>query len=157
HEGVAGDWKGADFTVSPGDTVSSDEQSGGDVLLPDGVRLTLHPTTRLRVPDRNQLATAASAPAHERVTLEGGAIAVQVPPMSAGHTFSIATPDTVATVHGTSFTVEVDPPAESPSTSAPRTRVRVTSGVVSVANGDRETFLTAGMQWPSRESDSDKA
>ena len=58
------------------------------------------------------------------------------------------------TVHGTTFIVEVVPAASlaaRDAKTAPEaaTRVRVTTGIVSVASAGHETFLTAGMRWPS--------
>jgi hypothetical protein len=94
------------------------------------------------------------APAREEVRLASGTVDVHVPPMSAGHTFSIRTPDAEVTVHGTTFTVEVVPAdllaARDAKSAArePATRVRVTMGIVSVSSAGRETFLTAGMEWP---------
>jgi TolA-binding protein len=49
------------------------------------------------------------------------------------------------TVHGTAFAVDVVPAAQGTA----GTRVRVSSGVVSVAAGGHEVYLTAGMEWSS--------
>jgi hypothetical protein len=68
---------------------------------------------------------------------------VEVPKLDATRGFSVETPDALVVVHGTRFSVLVEP-----TTDGPRTRVQVTRGIVAVQKGGREVFLTAGQAWP---------
>jgi hypothetical protein len=54
----------------------------------------------------------------------------------------VETPDARVMVHGTRFSVVVEPTAD-----GPRTRVHVTHGIVSVHEGGREVFLRAGQSF----------
>jgi ferric-dicitrate binding protein FerR (iron transport regulator) len=125
-----------------GDDVMTDVGGRGELVLTDGVAITLEQQTRLRLPAASP---AGVSPADEQVGLDVGSIAVRVPPLAAGHTFSIKTPDAQVSVHGTAFTVDVVPGAAA----SPMTHVRVSSGVVSVQSGGHVTVLTAGMDWAS--------
>jgi hypothetical protein len=69
---------------------------------------------------------------------------VEVPKLDATRGFSVETPDARVTVHGTHFSVVVEPTVD-----GSRTRVQVAHGIVSVQQGGREVFLTAGQVWPS--------
>jgi ferric-dicitrate binding protein FerR (iron transport regulator) len=144
--------------LGSGDDVATEPGGRGEVVLADGVAITLESDTQVSLPDSATGATAGtggSANGREVVRLARGVVSVRVPPMSPGHTFSIATPDAEVTVHGTSFTVEVVRPAgagsaATSSTADPATKVRVTSGVVSVSSSrGGEAVLTAGMEWSS--------
>ncbi|HEY2511498.1 MAG TPA: FecR domain-containing protein [Polyangiaceae bacterium] len=139
----------AQSPLGAGDEVTTDPKGRAQVVLTDGVAMTLESNTRLRLPDAPIDGTLA---AREVVGLRSGAVSVHVPPMPPGHTFSVKTADAEITVHGTAFTVEVaTPDGASPSGegATPATRVRVSTGVVSVASGGHESFLTAGMEWSS--------
>lgn len=80
----------------------------------------------------------------EALFLARGGVHVEVPKLDAKRGFSVETPDARVTVHGTSFRVQVEPGAD-----GPHTRVQVTHGIVSVHQGGREVFLTAGQSWPT--------
>jgi hypothetical protein len=82
------------------------------------------------------------ARAQEALYLARGGVDVEVPKLDPTRGFSVETPDARVTVHGTHFSVVVEPTAD-----GPRTRVQVTHGIVSVQQGSREVFLTAGQSW----------
>jgi hypothetical protein len=84
--------------------------------------------------------------AEESVVLWSGKAIFQVPPGDRSRTFSVRTPDTVVTVHGTRFSVEAGPPVQ----------VHVFEGVVSVLHAERQIVLRVGDTWSSR-GDSDIA
>src|SRR5258708_2521324 len=131
--------------LGAGDEVATEPGGRGEVVLADGVDIVLESETRLTLPDSS---ADPAAKTHEAVGLASGTVAVRVPPMAAGHTFSVRTPDAEVTVHGTSFTVEVVPPPTT-GVGGAATRVRVTTGVVSVSAAGLDTVLTAGMEWSS--------
>jgi hypothetical protein len=136
------------LALGPGDEVTTEPTGRGEIVLTDGVAITVESRTHVRLPD--VAASSALAQATEQVGLDAGSVFVRVPPLPAGHTFTVRTPDTLVTVHGTAFAVDVTQPPQGPTA----TRVRVSSGVVSVApTGGREVFLTAGMEWSSPNSD----
>ena len=130
--------------LGAGDEVATEPGGRGEVVLVDGVDITLESETRVALPVAT---TDWAARRHEEVRLATGKVSVHVPPMTPGHTFSIRTPDAEVMVHGTMFVVEVGAPG-SP-TRPPPTHVSVTSGVVSVTSGGQEAVLTAGMEWAS--------
>jgi hypothetical protein len=150
HQGTAAPAVGADGRVAlgPGDEVTTDQNGRGEIVLSDGVAIALEARTHVRLPDVT--ASSALAQASEQVGLDAGSVFVRVPPLPHGHTFAVRTPDTTVTVHGTAFAVEVIPAAQG----IAGTRVRVSSGVVSVAAGGREVYLTAGMEWSSSSTES---
>jgi hypothetical protein len=138
------------LSLGPGDEVTTEPSGRGEIVLSDGVAITVESRTHVRLPD--VVASSAFAQTTEQVGLDTGSVFVRVPPLPSGHTFTVRTPDTLVTVHGTAFAVEVTPAATQ---SATATRVRVSSGIVSVAlNGGHEVFLTAGMEWSSPNGDS---
>jgi hypothetical protein len=145
HQGMAAPAVGADGRVGlgPGDEVTTDQNGRGEIVLNDGVAIALEARTHVRLPD--VAASSALAQASEQVGLDAGSVFVRVPSLPHGHTFAVRTPDTTVTVHGTAFAVEVVPAAQGTA----GTRVRVSSGVVSVAVGGREVYLWPGMEWSS--------
>jgi hypothetical protein len=146
HLGMAAPAVGADGRVAlgPGDEVTTEQNGRGEIVLTDGVAIAVEARTHVRLPD--VAASSALTQASEQVGLDAGSVFVRVPPLPHGHTFSVRTPDTTVTVHGTAFAVDVTPAAQG---AAAGTRVRVSSGVVSVAAGGHEVYLTAGMEWSS--------
>jgi hypothetical protein len=84
------------------------------------------------------------ARAKEALFLASGGVEVEVPRLDPTRGFSVETPDALVTVHGTHFSVIVEP-----TTDGPHTRVEVTRGVVSVQQDGREVSLTAGQVWPA--------
>lgn len=122
-------------------TVATRAESASGLRLPSGVVVTMKPETHFQMSD-------PSVPSNmrEEINLELGRVQVDVPKLAEGHTFAVRTPDTLVTVHGTSFSVEVTKTGASGATS---TTVAVTRGVVSVLHDHQETFLYAGMEWSS--------
>jgi ferric-dicitrate binding protein FerR (iron transport regulator) len=146
HQGQPVPAVGADgrFALGPGDEVATETNGRGEVALTDGVAITLEPRTHVRMPAA-PARPAAVAQVNEQLDLDAGSVFVRVPPLQPGHTFSVQTPDALVTVHGTAFAVDVMPGLQGSSA----TRVRVSSGVVSVASAGREVLLGAGMEWTS--------
>ena len=68
---------------------------------------------------------------------------VEVPKLATPVVFSVKTPDALVVVHGTRFSVEVDPEGKNGNT-----QVDVTRGVVTVQAGGQEVWLNAGQHWP---------
>jgi FecR protein len=87
------------------------------------------------------------ARSQEALFLARGGVDVEVPKLEPTHGFSVETPDARVMVHGTRFSVVVEPTAE-----GPRTRVQVVHGIVSVQQGGSEVFLTAGQGWAAANS-----
>jgi FecR-like protein len=90
------------------------------------------------------------ARSQEALFLARGGVDVEVPKLDSTRGFSVETPDARVTVHGTRFSVVVEPTAD-----GPRTRVQVTHGIVSVQQGEREVFLTAGQSFATAVARSD--
>lgn len=102
--------------------------------FPSGAQATVAHESSLKI-------TAARV--NEALFLASGGVEVEVPKLDPARGFSVETPDTRVTVHGTHFTVTVE------STNAgPRTHVDVAHGIVSVQHDGHEVFLTAGQSWP---------
>jgi hypothetical protein len=92
------------------------------------------------------------ARSQEALFLARGGVDVEVPKLEPTHGFSVETPDARVMVHGTRFSVVVEPTAD-----GPRTRVQVVHGIVSVQHVGREVFLTAGQSWGAASSDGSSA
>jgi hypothetical protein len=130
--------------LSPAHGTSSLATSAGELTgihLSSGVTITASPDARATLTDPGD---PAKPP--EEVVLDMGLVQVEVPKLPAGRTFSVRTPDTVVSVHGTAFSVEVTKSALSAGT---LTRVRVTHGIVGVLHGGNEALLYAGADWTS--------
>jgi FecR-like protein len=108
-----------------------------------GVTLGFPSGAQARVAHKSALKITA-ARVHEALFLASGAVDVEVPKLDPSRGFSVETPDARVTVHGTRFSVLVEPTAD-----GPRTRVAVTRGIVSVQQAGHEVFLTAGQVWPA--------
>jgi hypothetical protein len=109
-----------------------------------GVTLGFPSGAQARVAHKSALKITA-ARAREALFLASGAVDVEVPKLDPTRGFSVETPDTRVTVHGTRFKVLVEP-----TPNGPHTRVEVTRGIVSVQQAGHEVFLTAGQVWPAR-------
>jgi hypothetical protein len=83
----------------------------------------------------------------EALFLSRGRVDVEVPKLDPGRGFSVETPDAKVIVHGTGFSVKVDPTEMH----GIRTAVEVTHGVVAVQHAGQEVRLTAGQSWPPHE------
>ena len=122
----------ADMPLASDDEVTTALDAHARLVLASGVTVELVADTRVRMP--------APVPKNERVALTAGEITVHVPKLAPDESFRVETPDSLVTVHGTSFTVTVRDGA---------TRVDVEEGVVSVKHGDDEATLRAGNRWPA--------
>jgi hypothetical protein len=98
-----------------------------------GVRLTLAPSSTLQATDT--LSTTKSS----RVTLIDGSVDVEVPKLGPERQFSVVTPDTTITVHGTAFTVTVRPT----SARTTRTCVDLREGTIDATTANRVERLKA--------------
>jgi hypothetical protein len=78
-----------------------------------------------------------------QVELRQGLLTCSVPHLHEGQRFSVQTPDARVVVHGTVFSVRVDPKRASGS----ETCVEVTDGVVIVQHAGSETALNRGDRW----------
>ena len=102
-----------------------------------------------RVSRRSSLRLTATRET-EALLLSQGRVDVEVPKLDPRRGFAVQTPDAQVIVHGTGFSVSVDPAA-----TGIHTQVDVTHGVVSVRHAGAEVRLTAGQHWPASSSDPD--
>ncbi|HTV18488.1 MAG TPA: FecR domain-containing protein [Polyangiaceae bacterium] len=109
------------------------EQGSATLGFPSGASAKVSSKSSLKITRTRQ---------SEALFLARGGVDVEVPKLDPTRGFSVETPDARVTVHGTHFSVVVEPSAD-----GPRTRVQVTHGIVSVQQGGREVFLTAGQSW----------
>jgi ferric-dicitrate binding protein FerR (iron transport regulator) len=124
--------------LGSGDLVRTAVRSEARLALATDVRIELFSSTSLRLGD-------AGAVSHEDVWLPAGKGHFDVAKRGPAGVFSVHTPDTDVTVHGTSFTVEVGQTAGGVLTS-----VSVTEGLVAVQSAGRTIWLGAGGHWVSR-------
>lgn len=111
------------------------EQGSATLAFPSGASAKVEKKSSLKITRMRE---------SEALFLARGAVDVEVPKLDAKRGFSVETPDARVTVHGTSFRVFVEGGPDGPQTS-----VRVTHGIVSVQQGGREVFLTAGQSFPT--------
>ena len=81
----------------------------------------------------------------EALALDHGSVEVEVPKLPQPVEFSVQTPDARVVVHGTHFTVQVDPSSHT----GTLTRVVVDRGLVEVLASGVQTWVRAGEQWPA--------
>jgi hypothetical protein len=111
------------------------EQGSATLGFPSGASARVSNKSSLKI---------TRARSQEALFLARGGVDVEVPKLEPTRGFSVETPDARVMVHGTRFSVVVEPTAD-----GPRTRVQVVHGIVSVQQGGREVFLTAGQSWPA--------
>lgn len=109
------------------------EQGSATLGFPSGASAKVASRSSLKVTRARQ---------QEALFLARGGVDVEVPKLGPERGFSVETPDALVTVHGTRFSVAIEPGA-----GGPRTRVQVAHGIVSVQQRGREVFLTAGQSW----------
>ena len=117
--------------------VTTAEQGSAELSSATGLGLRLGENTRLSV------AELVGPGAKNQVLLTQGLLTCTVPHLLEGQRFAVVTPDARVVVHGTVFSVRVDPVQASGN----QTCVTVTDGVVIVRHGDKETALNAGDSW----------
>jgi hypothetical protein len=132
---------GDQLNRDPGE-IESAEQGSAELVSSAGLGLHLGGGTRL------SLSGLVGSGGRNQVELRQGSLVCTVPHLSEGQHFSVATPDARVVVHGTVFTVQVDPQQNA----GQRTCVRVTDGVVIVQHGNLETALNAGDSWGCNEA-----
>ena len=130
--GTAAAAEKTDLALEPADEVTTAPGARARMVLASGATVEIVEGSRVRV--------VPSVPKNERVGLAVGEIAVHVPKLAANEAFRVETPNSIVTVHGTTFRVSVRDGAS---------HVIVTEGVVSVTHDGREDVLRAGDQWPS--------
>jgi hypothetical protein len=119
--------------VSPLGRVEAGE-SGAQISTREGLELELGPLASAGI---GQLGGGRLA---QRVRLDSGSIRCSVPKLAGGREFSVSTPDALVVVHGTRFSVEVEPMEDGLS----QTCVRVTEGRVAVHGAGSVVLLGAG-------------
>jgi hypothetical protein len=111
---------------------------GAQISTREGLDVELGPSTSARI---GQLGGTRQT---QRVRLESGSLSCRVPKLGDGREFSVVTPDALVVVHGTRFSVEVQPDEDGTS----RTCVRVAEGLVSVHGKSTEpVFLQPGEEF----------
>jgi hypothetical protein len=130
--------RGAEQLAS-GDRVHTARDGRARVRMPNGTDVEMSPVTQLTM--GREVAGWRSG----SVDLARGRVDVSVPKLPPGSSFEVVTPDSSVTVHGTHFTVIVEPDAAGKST----TRVVVRDGKVQVDSHGSRTLLGAGARWSS--------
>jgi hypothetical protein len=115
------------------------EQGSATLGFPSGASARVSNKSSLKI---------TRARSQEALFLARGGVDVEVPKLEPTRGFSVETPDARVMVHGTRFSVVVEPGAD-----GPHTRVQVVHGIVSVQQGGREVFLTAGQSWAAASAD----
>jgi len=134
--------RGAEQMVSSGDRVHTARDGRARVQMPSGTDVEMSPVTQLTM--GGEVAGWRS----ESVDLARGRVDVSVPKLPPGNSFEVVTPDSHVTVHGTHFTVIVEPDAAG----NPATRVVVRDGKVQVDSHGSRKLLGAGASWSSAPS-----
>lgn len=120
--------------------------TGAEITTHQGLDLRLGPDTSARI---GQLGGTRPK---QRVRLELGSIDCKVPKLPSGSEFSVVTPDALVVVHGTSFSVDVQPDEDG----VPHTCVKVSEGKVAVhGKGAAPVFLMGGEQFGCSTSTAD--
>ena len=127
---------GESLLGDPGE-IETVTDGSAELVTSAGLGLNLGGGTRV------SLTGLLGAAANNQVQLERGYLNCSVPHLLEGQRFSVQTPDARVVVHGTVFSVRVDPNRARGS----ETCVEVTDGVVIVQHGDRETALNRGDRW----------
>lgn len=112
----------------------------GELVFASGSSCALSAETQVRIVD-------AGARGRETLSLSRGRVDIEVPKRPDPIAFSVETPDARVVVHGTRFSVEVDPLKKNGAT-----RVAVSRGIVSVHARGQEFRLGAGQSWPDPEA-----
>ncbi len=120
--------------------VHAERDSDALVRMGSGARVRVGPSTSLEVTQR----ALRDSTQREEIGLSSGKVDVTVPPLDAGGSFEVVTPDARVLVHGTRFSVEVGK-----RDGTQWTAVVVTEGEVSVHHDSSVALLSAGSTWTS--------
>jgi hypothetical protein len=116
--------------------------AGASLLTRQGSALLAFPSgAEARVARLTQLRVRAAG---AELFLARGQVDVEVPRLTEPVEFSVQTPDALVVVHGTHFSVRVDPDAHAGAV----THVAVSRGLVAVEAGGEQSWLHAGDEWP---------
>ena len=119
---------GVDYTIDTLGRLSTPRASGAEFVTSEGVRVAIAGASTADLDFKRP---------HRTIALTQGKIALSVPKLGKNATLSVATPDAVITVHGTSFSVMFQ---------NDRTCVKVSEGIVSVARETGYEELVAGQE-----------
>jgi hypothetical protein len=122
-----------DQQISPAQTIRTLSGSRAEVRMSDGSRLVLSPRTSLQ---------ARREKRGVRVSLQSGAVDVEVARQQGGRSFRVQTPGSQVKALGTAFEVRL---ASRPDGGG-RTRVAVTSGTVELESGESSVLLPANTE-----------
>jgi hypothetical protein len=125
--------------ITAGQLVQTPASGGASLQLSTGTNLTLAGDTQLRVQSQSAV---------ERFALWRGELSARVAKLADGQRFILQTPDAEVEVRGTRFVVTVLEHGDACS-SATRTRVHVTEGIVEVRSTLGLARLSAGQSWPA--------
>ena len=125
--------------LAPGDHVHTGRDGRARVRMHSGTSIEVSPVTEL------SLGAEVAGWRSESVGLDLGRVDVSVPKLPPGAGFSVVTPDTRVEVHGTHFTVIVEPGPDGKLV----TRVGVRDGKVLVESQGSRATLVGGAHWSS--------
>jgi hypothetical protein len=131
----------AEQPLSGGDVVTTVVDASASMRLASGAEVNIGPSTRV--------ALARAQTGDEQIDLSIGEVGLRIPPLGAGGSFRVQTPDARVVVHGTAFVVRVSQRVSSPGTI---TEVRVSEGKVSVEHQGSQLDLLPGQSWSSKET-----
>ncbi len=129
---------GARVAVLEGEEIRTAPDGRGLLALPRGVSMELGFATQAWVD------TARTV--EQRIRLDIGSVRVSVPNPGGPRMVAITTPDAQVIVHGTKFSVRVEPAEPAPGTI---TSVVVTRGSVLIVHGGEQQLIAAGNSWSS--------
>jgi ferric-dicitrate binding protein FerR (iron transport regulator) len=123
--------------LQPGDSVRSGEGGTASFGFANGTRLALTPASDLRIDEVGPT---------RRFFLFSGGVHARVSKLGRGERFVVDTPDSEVEVHGTVFTVGINPPSAA-CMGAVTSKVEVSEGTVWVRSGEQQVVLHAGESW----------
>jgi hypothetical protein len=126
--------------LQPGDSVRSGEGGTASFGFANGTKLALTPSSDLRIDEVGPT---------RRFFLFSGGVHARVSKLGRGERFVVDTPDSEVEVHGTVFTVGINPPSAS-CLGAATSKVEVSEGTVWVRSGEQQVVLRAGESWSAR-------
>jgi FecR protein len=131
------------FELLDGSTLQTSARAAR-VTLPSQANAALDPVSVVGF-ERVGSERASAEPWGERLRLRSGKVALKVPHLGPRQYLAVETSDAVVEVHGTEFSVQVEPAVAADALAT--TRVYVVEGVVSVTHHGERKLLTAGQSW----------